>query len=128
MLVSAGVQGQITPGVAESIRAPIVVEAANGPTTPRADAILRDRGIAVLPDILCTAGGMVVGYFEWVQDMQSFSWSEDEIAANLDRIMDGATAAVVRAAERRKVDLRSAATMLAVQRVAEATTLRGLYP
>ena len=128
VLVSAGVQGQITPGVAESIRAPIVVEAANGPTTPRADAILRDRGIAVLPDILCTAGGMVVGYFEWVQDMQSFSWSEDEIAANLDRIMDGATAAVVRAAERRKVDLRSAATMLAVQRVAEATTLRGLYP
>ncbi len=128
ILVSAGVQNQVTATVAPTIRAPILVEAANGPTTPEADAILRDRGIAVLPDILCTAGGMVLGYFEWVQDMQSFFWSEQEIAGNLDRIMDGATAAVVALADRQSVDLRSAATMLAVGRVAEATTLRGLYP
>ncbi len=128
VLVSAGVQDQITPAVASAIRAPIVVEAANGPTTPEASAILRDRGIAVLPDILCTAGSMVLGYFEWVQDMQSFFWSEQEITADLDRIIDGATAAVVALAEKQRIDLRSAATMLAVQRVAEATTLRGLYP
>ncbi len=128
ILVSAGVQGQITAALAPAISASIVVEAANGPTTPEADAILNDRGIAVLPDILCTAGGMVLGYFEWVQDMQSFFWSEREIAADLDRIMDGATAAVVALAEKQRADLRSAATMLAVQRVAEATTLRGLYP
>jgi glutamate dehydrogenase (NAD(P)+) len=128
ILVSAGVQNQITAAVAPRVAASIVVEAANGPTTPEADAILNDRGIAVLPDILCTAGGMVLGYFEWVQDMQSFFWSEEEIAADLDRIMDGATAAVVALAEKQRADLRSAATMLAVQRVAEATTLRGLYP
>jgi glutamate dehydrogenase (NAD(P)+) len=128
ILVSAGVQNQITEVIAPAIRASIVVEAANGPTTPGADAVLKDRGISVLPDILCTAGGMVLGYFEWVQDMQSFFWSEEEITADLDRIMDGATAAVVALAEKQKEDLRSAATMLAVQRVAEATTLRGLYP
>jgi glutamate dehydrogenase (NAD(P)+) len=128
ILVSAGVQNQITAAVAPTIRAPIVVEAANGPTTPEADAILQDRGIAVLPDILCTAGGMVLGYFEWVQDMQSFFWSKAEIADNLDRIMDGATAAAVALADRQRVDLRSAATMLAVKRVADATALRGLYP
>ncbi len=128
VLVSAGLQNQVTGAVAPQIRASMVVEAANGPTTPEADAILRDRGVAVLPDILCTAGGMVISYFEWVQDMQSFFWSEAEIAANLDRIMDDATAAVVAMADRQGVDLRSAATMLAVQRVAEATSLRGLYP
>jgi glutamate dehydrogenase (NAD(P)+) len=128
VLVSAGLQNQVTGAVAPRIRASMLVEAANGPTTPEADAILRDRGVAVLPDILCTAGGMVISYFEWVQDMQSFFWSEAEIAANLDRIMDDATAAVVAMADRQGVDLRSAATMLAVQRVAEATSLRGLYP
>jgi len=128
ILVSAGVQHQVTADRANRIRAGIVVEAANGPTTPEADAILHDRGVAVLPDVLCTAGGMVLGYFEWVQDMQSFFWSGAEITANLDRIMDAATAAVVALAEEQHADLRSAATMLAVRRVAEATSLRGLYP
>ncbi len=128
ILVSAGVQNQITAERARTIRAPIVVEAANNPITPEADALLHDRGVAVLPDVLCTAGGMVLGYFEWVQDMQSFFWSEREIANDLDRIMDRATAAVVALADRQRVDLRSAATMLGVQRVAEATTMRGLYP
>jgi glutamate dehydrogenase (NAD(P)+) len=128
VLVSAGLQDQITGQNADGIRARIVVEAANGPTTPEGDKVLADRGVAVLPDILCTAGGMVLSYFEWVQDMQSFFWTDPEIQDNLDRIMDEATEGVVAMADEQKVDLRSAATMLAVKRVADATTLRGLYP
>jgi glutamate dehydrogenase (NAD(P)+) len=128
LLVSAGVQDQIDGPVAERIRASIVVEAANGPTTPEGELVLADRGIQVLPDILCTAGGMVLSYFEWVQDMQSFFWTDAEISENLDRIIDDATGGVFAMAEEQKVDLRSAAMMLAVGRVADATTLRGLYP
>lgn len=128
LFVSAGLQGQITGEVAEQLRARLLVEAANAPTEPEADAVLRDRGITVLPDILCTAGGMVVGYFEWVQDMQSFFWTDAEIAANLDRVMDRATAQVMAAASEGRADLRTAALMVAVGRVAEATQLRGLYP
>jgi glutamate dehydrogenase (NAD(P)+) len=128
ILVSAGLQDQITGPIAEGIRASIVVEAANGPITPEGDHVLAARGVEVLPDILCTAGGLVLSYFEWVQDMQSFFWTDAEIQENLDRIMDEATAGVVAMAEEQKVDLRSAATMLAVKRVADATTLRGLYP
>ena len=128
LLVSAGLQDQITGPIADRIRAQIVVEAANGPTTPEGDRVLIDRGVPVLPDILCTAGGMVLGYFEWVQDLQSFFWTDAEIHGNLDRIMDDATEGVMAMAAEQKVDLRSAATMLAVKRVADATTLRGLYP
>jgi glutamate dehydrogenase (NAD(P)+) len=128
ILVSAGLQHQINADNAPAIVASIVVEAANGPTTPEADQILRDRGTTVLPDILGTAGGFVVGYFEWVQDLQSFFWTDDEVGAQLDRIMDGAAAAVMAAADRHRVDLRTAALMVAVGRTAEATTLRGLYP
>ena len=128
ILVSAGLQDQIDGPVAERVRAKMVVEAANGPTTPEGEQVLADRGIPVLPDILCTAGGMVLSYFEWVQDMQSFFWSESEVSQNLDRIIDGATAGILAMADRHRVDLRSAAMMVAVQRVAEATTLRGLYP
>ena len=105
-----------------------MVEAANGPTTPEGERVLIDRGVPVLPDILCTAGGMVLSYFEWVQDMQSFFWTDAEIHENLDRIMDDATEGVMAMAEEQRVDLRSAATMLAVKRVSDATTLRGLYP
>jgi len=128
VLVSAGLQDQITGPIADRIRAAIVVEAANGPTTPEGEQVLIDRGVPVLPDILCTAGGMVLSYFEWVQDMQSFFWTDAEIHENLDRIMDGATEGVMAMAEEQRVDLRSAATMLAVKRVSDATTLRGLYP
>jgi glutamate dehydrogenase (NAD(P)+) len=128
LLVSAGLQHQLSAELADRVRAPIVAEAANSPTTAEADAILRDRGILVLPDILCTAGGLVLGYFEWVQDMQAFFWTEAEIASELDRTMDGAMAGVMAMAERKSVDLRGAAMMVAVGRVAEATTLRGLYP
>lgn len=128
ILVSAGLQNQITPAVADRIRAAVVAEAANTPTTVEADAILRDRGVAVIPDILCTAGALVLGYFEWVQDMQAFAWAEGEIATHLDRIMDGAYAGVSAMSQAKGVDLRGAAMMVAVGRVAEATTLRGLYP
>jgi len=128
VLVLAGLQGVLTERNASDVRASVVAEAANGAATPGADAALADRGITLVPDILCTAGGMVLGYFEWVQDMQAFFWSEDEIRGQLDRIMDEAMAAVRQMADAQGVDLRAAAMMLAVSRVAEATALRGLYP
>jgi len=128
ILIPAGLQGEITEEIANGIRARIVAEAANGATTPAADAVLADRGITLIPDIICTAGGMVLGYFEWVQDMQAFFWTKTEITAELDRIMDEAMAGVRAMAEAEAVDLRSAAMMVAVSRVAEATQLRGLYP
>ena len=106
----------------------MVAEAANGATTAAADAILADRGIVLIPDIICTAGSIVLGYFEWVQDMQAFFWTEAEITGELDRIMDEAMGRVQAMASAEDVDLRAAAMMVAVSRVAEATTLRGLYP
>jgi glutamate dehydrogenase (NAD(P)+) len=128
ILVPAGLQGELTRTNADAVRARIVAEAANGGTTPAADAILADRGVAVIPDIICTAGGTVLGYFEWVQDMQAFFWSESEVTAQLDRIVDEAMAGVQAMATSEKIDLRGAAMMVAVSRVADATTLRGLYP
>jgi glutamate dehydrogenase (NAD(P)+) len=128
ILVLAGLQGEVTEANAGSVRARIVAEVANGGTTPAADALLDDRGVTVIPDIIATAGGTVLGYFEWVQDMQAFFWSEEEITAQLDRIVDEAMTEVQFTAEVERVDLRSAGMMVAVSRVAEATTLRGLYP
>ncbi|MDP9467143.1 MAG: Glu/Leu/Phe/Val dehydrogenase [Chloroflexota bacterium] len=128
VFISAGLQNQVTAEAADRMRAGILAEAANSPTTAEADAILRDRGVMVLPDILCTAGGLVLGYFEWVQDTQAFFWADREIAAELERIMDAAMAGVMATADRERVDLRGAAMMVAVGRVAEATQLRGLYP
>ncbi|HEX9737969.1 MAG TPA: Glu/Leu/Phe/Val dehydrogenase [Candidatus Limnocylindria bacterium] len=128
ILISAGLSHQITRANAPTIQAKIVAEAANGPTTPEADRILRDKGVTVIPDILGTAGGFVVGYFEWVQDLQSFFWTDAEVAAELDRVMDDAARAVMSAAEQHHADLRTAALMVAVGRTATATTLRGLYP
>ena len=128
VLVSAGLQNQVTAPAADALRAGILAEASNAPTTPEADAILRDRGILVVPDILCSAGGLLLGYFEWVQDTQAFFWADREIAAELERIMEAAFAGVLATARREKVDLRGAAMMVAVGRVAEATALRGLYP
>lgn len=128
VLVLAGLQGEVTEANASGIRARIVAEVANGGTTPAADAILADRAIAVIPDIIAGAGGTVLGYFEWVQDMQAFFWTDAEITAQLDRIVDDAMAGIRAMADARKVDLRGAAMMVAVSRVAEATTLRGLYP
>jgi glutamate dehydrogenase (NAD(P)+) len=128
VLVSAGVQYQLDAAAAGEVRAAIVAEAGNSPTTPEADTILGERGIFVIPDILCTAGGMVLTYFEWVQDMQAFFWTDAEVTAELDRIMDAAFADVSAMSAEHGVDARSAAMMVAVKRVAEATTLRGLYP
>lgn len=128
VFVSAGVQNQITASNADRIRAGIVAEASNSPTTHEADHLLTDRGVLVIPDILCTAGGFVLAYFEWVQDMQSFFWSDREINAELDRSMDDAFAGVLAMSLDKEVDMRGAAMMVAVQRVAEATTQRGLYP
>jgi glutamate dehydrogenase (NAD(P)+) len=128
ILVPAALENQITRHNAPNLKAKVVAEAANGPTTPEADAILYDRGVFLIPDILCNAGGVTVSYFEWVQDMQSFFWTEDRINQSLHEIMDRAFEAVHDMSDRHTVDMRTAAYMVAVARVAEATTLRGLYP
>ena len=128
ILVLAGLQGEITDANAGTIRSRIVAEVANGGATPAADVLLADRGVTVIPDIICSAGSTVLGYFEWVQDMQAFFWSEREIERELDRIVDKAMAGIQAMATAENVDLRSAAMMLAVSRVADATMLRGLYP
>jgi len=128
ILVPAALENQITKHNAANVKARIVAEAANGPTTPEADEILHDRGVFLIPDILCNAGGVTVSYFEWVQDMQSFFWTEDRINDSLKGIMDRAFTAVRAMSEQHEVDMRTAAYMVAVARVAEATTLRGLYP
>ena len=128
VLVPAALQGQITEANAHKINAKMVVEGANGPTTPGGDAILSERGILLLPDILANAGGVTVSYFEWVQDIQSFFWSESQVNARLARIMRRAFAEVWDASETHKVDLRTAAYIVGVARVAEATLTRGIYP
>ncbi len=118
----------ITERNAPRIRARIIAEAANGPTNPEADDILRERGVMVIPDILCNAGGVTVSYFEWVQDREEFFWSIDEINARLRRLMVRAFEDVHRTSVEHDVDLRMAAYMLSVSRVAEATLTRGFYP
>ena len=128
VLVPAALQGQITEANAHRINAKMVVEGANGPTTPGGDAILRERGILLIPDVLANAGGVTVSYFEWVQDIQSFFWSESQVNARLARIMRRAFAEVWNASETHKVDLRTAAYIVGVARVAEATITRGIYP
>jgi glutamate dehydrogenase (NAD(P)+) len=127
-LVPAALESQINRYNAEQVVARVVVEGANGPTTPEADAILAERGITVVPDVLANAGGVTVSYFEWVQDFSSFFWSEEEINARLERIMAEAFAAIWQLAEQRSMSLRSAAFVIGCSRVLEARATRGLYP
>lgn len=128
ILIPAATEGVITAANADRVQARIVSEAANGPTTPEADKLLFDKGIVVVPDILANAGGVTVSYFEWVQDLQSFFWGVEEITQKLEVIMNRAFASVVEIADRTSCDMRLAANMLAISRVAEATQIRGIYP
>lgn len=128
VLIPAAISQQIHGGNAGKIKAKIVAEGANGPTTTDADSLLHDRGIQVIPDILANAGGVIVSYFEWVQDLQNFFWEEDEINSKLTRIMKRAYGDVARTAAEHKTDMRTAALIIAVRRVADATVRRGIFP
>ena len=128
MLIPAALENQITADNAARIKAKIVAEAANGPTTPDADETLYGNGVFLIPDILCNAGGVTVTYFEWVQDLNRDQWSEEIVNGKLNEIMVSAFAEVLAMAQREQVDMRMAAYLLAVDRVADATALRGLYP
>ncbi len=127
-LVPAALEGQITGANADRIRARVIVEGANGPTTPDADEILDARGITVVPDILANAGGVVVSYFEWVQDLQSLFWSEDDINRRLERLMVRSVQEVAALAREQGINFRLAALQRAVSRVANALMTRGIYP
>ena len=128
VLIPAATEGVITAANADRVLARIIAEAANGPTTPEADEILYKKNVVVIPDILANAGGVTVSYFEWVQDIQSFFWGVEEITQKLEVIMNRAFAAVAEKADLYACNMRLAANMLAISRVAEATQVRGIYP
>ena len=128
IMVPAALEGQITPERAQRLKARLVLEGANGPTLPGADDILADRGILVVPDVICNAGGVTVSYFEWVQDFSSFFWSEDEINLRLDRILVQALKHIWDTATRHGIALRTAAFAVACERILSARAERGLYP
>ncbi len=128
VLAPCALQSQITPEVAPYIKAKLIVEGANGPTTPDADDILNDRGILVVPDILANAGGVIVSYFEWVQGLQSYFWDIDEINRRLARIMTKSYDNVSIVAEEHKITMRNAAQVAAITRVVKALMTRGIYP
>ena len=128
VLIPAALENQITKKVAEKVQAKIVAEAANGPTLPEADTVLYERKVTVLPDILANAGGVTVSYFEWAQDIQGFFWPLDEVNRKLEAIMVRSYNDVHKVSEQRRVHNRTAAYVLAVQRVVDAITIRGIYP
>jgi glutamate dehydrogenase (NAD(P)+) len=128
VLVPAALEGQITADRAQRLKARLVLEGANGPTVSRADDILAERGVLVVPDVICNAGGVTVSYFEWVQDFSSFFWSEDEINVRLDKIMVDALRKIWDTADRHKITLRTATFAVACERILFAREERGLYP
>jgi glutamate dehydrogenase (NAD(P)+) len=128
ILIPAALEGQLTHANAARVKAKLIVEAANGPTTTEADAIFQERGISVIPDILANAGGVTVSYFEWVQDLQHFFWSEPEINERLERILVQSFKATNQLRQEHNTSFRMGAYLLAVSRVAEATEVRGIYP
>lgn len=128
IMIPAALEQQITAKNADQIRAKIILEGANGPTTPEADDILRDKGVLVVPDVIANAGGVTVSYFEWVQDFSSYFWTEEEINQRLTRIMTDAFNSVSQIAQDKKVSLRTAAFVIACTRVLQAREVRGLYP
>jgi glutamate dehydrogenase (NAD(P)+) len=127
-LIPAALEGQLTLARAQKIRTRVVLEAANGPTTPDADLLLAERGIVVVPDVIANAGGVTVSYFEWVQDFSSFFWTEDEINQRLDQILTGSFAHIWDTHLQHQVSLRTAAFIVACTRVLQARASRGLYP
>lgn len=128
ILIPAALEGQINAQNAGKIKARMVIEGANGPTTPEADDILQDKGVLVVPDVIANAGGVTVSYFEWVQDFSSFFWSEAEINQRLVRIMTEAFTAVWNTAQQHQVSLRTATFIVACRRILQARDMRGLYP
>ena len=128
IMIPAALEGQVTKDNAGKIKARMLIEGANGPTTPEADDILNDKGVLVVPDVIANAGGVTVSYFEWVQDFSSFFWSEDEINARLVKIMKDAYAGVWHTAQQHQVSLRTATFIVACTRILHARDLRGLYP
>jgi glutamate dehydrogenase (NAD(P)+) len=128
ILIPAALEQQITAVNAHQITARMVIEGANGPTTPEADDILHERGILVVPDVIANAGGVTVSYFEWVQDFSSFFWTEDDINTRLVRILREAFAGIWQVAAEHQVSLRTATFIVACSRILQARELRGLYP
>lgn len=128
ILIPAALEGQITRARAEILSCKLVLEGANGPTYPEADDVLAERGIIVVPDVICNAGGVTVSYFEWVQDMASFFWSEEEINARMDKIMTDAMVHVWNKAKEKSCSLRTAAYIVACERILMARKERGIYP
>ncbi|MEW6706362.1 MAG: Glu/Leu/Phe/Val dehydrogenase [Pseudomonadota bacterium] len=128
IMIPAALEGQITAERANRLKAKLVLEGANGPTVPTADDILAERGVLVVPDVICNAGGVTVSYFEWVQDFSSFFWSEDEINLRLDKIMVDALKHIWNTADKHKITLRTATFAVACERILMAREERGLYP
>ncbi len=128
ILIPAALEGQINADRARRIKARLVLEGANGPTVPSADDVFADRGVLVVPDVICNAGGVTVSYFEWVQDFSSFFWTEDEINLRLDKIMVGALRRIWDTADQHRITLRTATFAVACERILTAREERGLYP
>ena len=128
ILIPAATTEQLHGGNANDVKAKLIVEGANGPTTPQGDEILADRGVFVIPDVLANAGGVVVSYFEWVQDLQAFFWEENEVNTKLEKIIKNSFANVLGTMQQHKTTMRTAAYIIGVKRVADATVTRGIYP